>query len=272
MAISLATYNIQYGMGMDGKYDIDRIVAAVADADIIAIQEVSRGSPWNNRADVEADLRRAFKGRFIACHYPADIDLGSIMKDGEVIESRFQFGNMIVSRFPLQSVRNHLLPRSLRSDKLNLQRGALEAMVSTPAGTLRVYSVHLDHIDPNERISQIVELKRIATSFVQTGGAISGLADFGYPEPPLPEDFALMGDFNFEPGSVEMAAMTQDGAIADVTASAVGHTWFDPRGGAPSQRLDHCFMNRDLAQRVTGVRVDADAQGSDHCPVWVMIG
>ncbi len=271
MAIKLATYNIQYGMGMDGSYNIERIAAAVADADIIAIQEVSRNSPWNGGADVEAALRLCFPDRFIACHYPADVDFGSAVKDGKVVENRFQFGNMVVSRFPLQTVRCHLLPRTLRSDQLNLQRGALEAMVATPDGPLRVYNVHLDHIDTQERLAQVAEVKRIAMHFAQTGGAISGLSAFNFPELPLPDNFVILGDCNFEPGSAEMAAMTQGGMIVDVTASDPAHTWFDPRGQAPSQRLDHCFANAVLAARVRSVRVDVDDRGSDHRPVWIYI-
>lgn len=54
MPLSLVTYNIQYGMGMDGMHHLSRIGDAVREAGIIAIQEVSRSSPWNQGADVEA--------------------------------------------------------------------------------------------------------------------------------------------------------------------------------------------------------------------------
>ena len=36
----IATYNIQYGRGKDGRFDIARVVEAVESADIIALQEV----------------------------------------------------------------------------------------------------------------------------------------------------------------------------------------------------------------------------------------
>jgi endonuclease/exonuclease/phosphatase family metal-dependent hydrolase len=269
MPLSLVTYNIQYGIGMDGKYDLGRIVAAVREADVIALQEISRNSPWNAGADVEAGVRALFPDRFIVCHYPADVDFGSAIVNGEFVEKRFQFGNMVVSRFPIVAVRTHLLPRTARADQLNLQRGALEALIAAPQGFFRLYSVHLDHIDPAERLAQVQALKAIATGYEKTGGAISGLAALGFPELPATPDFILMGDFNFGPQSQEMAAMTGDGQTVDISASDPRLSYFDPKGVEADQRLDYCFANPEFAARFNRASVDVEAQGSDHRPVWV---
>ena len=40
--MKLVSYNIQYGRGRDGVFDLQRIAAAVAGADIIALQEIER--------------------------------------------------------------------------------------------------------------------------------------------------------------------------------------------------------------------------------------
>ena len=40
--MKLATYNIQFGLGKDGRYDLARIAEEVKTADIIALQEVDR--------------------------------------------------------------------------------------------------------------------------------------------------------------------------------------------------------------------------------------
>ena len=34
------TYNIQYGLGRDGRYDLERTARVVEGADVIALQEV----------------------------------------------------------------------------------------------------------------------------------------------------------------------------------------------------------------------------------------
>ena len=40
--MKLVTYNIQYGLGKDGRYDLARIAREVGGADVIALQEVER--------------------------------------------------------------------------------------------------------------------------------------------------------------------------------------------------------------------------------------
>ena len=52
--MKLASYNIQYGIGLDGRYDAGRIADAVRGADVIALQEVSRNIPQNGGRDMVA--------------------------------------------------------------------------------------------------------------------------------------------------------------------------------------------------------------------------
>ena len=42
--VKFATYKIQYGVGQDGRYDLDRVIAELQDQDIICLQEVTIGS------------------------------------------------------------------------------------------------------------------------------------------------------------------------------------------------------------------------------------
>ena len=273
MAVRVATYNIQFGIGLDGRYDLPRIVDAVAGADVIALQEVTRGFIRNSGRDMVAEIEELLPDRYCAVHMPADIDFGSAVRDGKAVQNRFQFGNMIISRWPLISIRRLLLPRSMRLGTLNLQRGALEAMIDTPAGVIRFYSVHLDHIDPDERHAQIAALKAVAMSAARTGVGVSGLGEYGFPELPVTEDLLLLGDFNFEPDLAEYRAMlSEDGHLVDVTAADSGWSWTLPEDRSKVKRLDYGFANPALAERVTEVRVDRDAEGSDHMPVWIEIG
>jgi endonuclease/exonuclease/phosphatase family metal-dependent hydrolase len=272
MTIRIVTYNIQYGIGLDGTYNLERIADAVSQADVIAFQEVTRGFIRNQGRDMVAEIEALFPDRFTACHMPTDIDFGSLVRDGKAVQTRFQFGNMIVSRWPITAMRGHLLPRSVRTSTLNLQRGALEALIATPAGPIRFYSMHLDHVDPEERLAQIAALRDVALSFLQTGGAVTGLGEFGYPEPPLSDDFLLLGDFNLEPGSPEYQAITAGrDTIIDVTASDPGWSWTDPAQQPSTKRLDYGFANPALAARISEARVDQTAEGSDHMPVWVQL-
>ncbi|WP_370322437.1 endonuclease/exonuclease/phosphatase family protein [Oricola sp.] len=273
MAFKVVTYNIQYGIGLDGAYDLERIVDVVKDADVIALQEVTRGFMRNQGRDMVAEIEAMLPDRFAVSHMPSDVDFGSSVADGKAVQKRFQFGNMILSRWPILSARGHLLPRSMRTASLNLQRGALEALIETPDGPFRFYSVHLDHIDPQERISQILALKEIAFSAPHTGLAVTGLSEYGFPELPKAEDFILLGDFNFEPDLAEYRDMLAEyGTLTDASAGDSSWSWTDPENRDHVKRLDYGFATPGFAERVAGAHVDQSAEGSDHMPVWLHFG
>ncbi len=48
----------------------------------------------------------------------------------------------------------------------------------------------------------------------------------------------------------------------DCESAAINHTIHD-------MRIDYVYVSADLAGRVCAARIDDDAQGSDHQPVWV---
>lgn len=283
--MKLVTYNTQYGVGRDGRYDLGRIAAAVEGADIIALQEVTRNFMRNNMADMVEGLARLLPDYFHVYGVAMDIDFGMVGDDGKPANKRLQFGNMVLSRWPIVSSRNLLLPRSRRLSRGNLQRSALEALVMAPSGALRVYSVHLDHVNLEERIAQIRHLKERVYAYPMEGGAITGAVEYGFPELPCPEEFVLMGDFNMVPGSPEHLVMagapdpvegTQIVAHHPVDAYALAGgvpdgsvSWTDPTHPEKSRLIDYAFVQAGLAARVQSIRIDKDAQGSDHQPVWL---
>lgn len=282
------TYNIQYGIGMDGRYDLERIVDAVRGADLIALQEVAQNNPQNGGRDMVAELKELLPDYFRVHGAPYTVDMGSAVENGRAVDRHFTFGNMVLSKTPILSSRNHLLPRMRTFDRLNLQRGALEAMVMTPFGPVRFYSVHLDHTSPAERISQIRYLLDRANAYRDEGGAVTGTSENGFPEPPLPEEYVLLGDFNLEPGGPEYreivglpdvefgyaarATLPLDAATLVPGMGEGRVTWVDPKNPDHADRrrcLDYCFVHAALAPRVKACYVDEQAPGSDHRPVWL---
>lgn len=278
------TYNVQYGIGLDGRYDIARIADAVRGADVIALQEVSRNNPNNGGRDMVAELGELLPDYFSVFGAPFRIEMGSSVEGGRAVTRHLEFGNMILSRSPILASRNLLLPRMRTYDRLNLQRGALEALIATALGPIRFYCVHLDHTSPTERIAQIRHLLGRVLAYGVEGGAVTGVSEMGFPEPPHPEAFVLMGDFNLQPGSpeyveitglrdVEFGIVRRAGVPVDASAAVEAEriTWIDPKQQDDPRRrrcLDYCFVQAALAPRVTVCRVDADALGSDHRPVW----
>ncbi len=212
-----------------------------------------------------------------------DLDFGATDKAGRPLNKRFQFGNMVLSRWPVAASRNLLLPRTHRLSRGNLQRSALEALVLCPSGPIRIYSVHLDHISVTERALQIRHLKERAFAYPGEGGAITGSAEYGFPEPPCPEEFILMGDFNMERSSPEYMLMTGERDEAggrparhpvDVFSLGDGLpensvSWVDDARPEDNKLIDFAFVEPGLAARVGKVWIDSEAKGSDHLPLWL---
>ncbi|MDB5525798.1 MAG: Endonuclease [Rhizobium sp.] len=285
--MKFVSFNIQYGVGLDGVYDPKRIANAVKGADIVAFQEVSRNLPKNSQADLPAVFSDLMPDYFPAFGPGTDTDAGSEIINGTARIRRMQFGNMILSRYPILAIRNLLLPRTRTYDKLNIQRSALEALIATPSGPIRVYSVHLDHRHPGERISQIAFLKDRATLYGVEGGAVTGGGELGFADIPHTDDYVIMGDFNMLPESPEYIAMVGASDVyygrtpraTDPTDSlsclgsrvAGDFTWEEPGKPEIRQYLDYCFVSGSMVGRLGNGWVDQDCIASDHKPIWVEV-
>lgn len=286
--MKVVSYNIQYGVGLDGRYDAGRIADAVRGGDVIALQEVSRNNPQNGGRDMVAELTALLPDYFFVYGSNFEANVGSHVKDGRAVMSMFQLGNMVLSKAPIQLSRNLTLPRSRSLAALNFQRGALEALIETPLGFIRFYSTHLDHRNPQERARQIRFLRERLFNHALEGGGLTGLSEVGLPEPPAPEAFMLMGDFNMLAGSpeyVELAGLpdhefgmplSADLAIdAAVWLKASGDdlvTWVDPKrphDAGRHKRIDYVFASASMAASLKRLWVDSAAAGSDHLPVWL---
>lgn len=282
----LLGYNIQYGFGSDGRYDLNRAIAQIAKADIACLQEVDRHWSRSDFDDQPARIAEALPDRYLAFAPGFDMD-ASTVEAGRVTNRRRQFGPMIVSRWPILWTRTHLLPLWPMIDPINTQTCALEACIAAPSGPLRVLSVHLAHVGLEERLAQIAALKAALVPV----GPWSGTDDEpgrnwteSQTEPPCPADILWLGDFNMEPGSAEYRAILGEtpyhpgaryrGALVDAVA-ALGQTLYTHEkqiGGALRLRqLDHAFLPAALAPRLSRVWTDTTCPASDHFPLWLEI-
>ena len=284
--MKLVTYNIQYGKGKDGEYDLGRLAEAVRDADIIGLQEVTRHLPPNVDQDQPGELAALLDDRYWVYGAPADFDASIRNADGTITNRRAQFGNMLLSRWPILSSRLELMPRVRTFDRPALQRGMLEAIIDHPDGPIRVYVVHLDHLLEQHRVVEIEHLLQFADGARRNGAAATGLAGGLGRMSAVPDDFIVMGDCNMLPGSPAYLAMTGEpdyyyGAV--MTADHLvdtwpligrdigdGATWWDEETNfTEGTRLDYVFVTPGLASAVTAAGIDETAAGSDHQPVWI---
>ena len=270
----LLQWNIQWCRGVDGMVDAQRIARtarALCDADVCCFQEVAvnfPALPGNSYADQVAQLAAAFSG--YTAHFAWGVDVP------DALGRRRRFGNLILSRLPVQRVLRHALPWPAHDGVATMPRVALEATVAAPWGPLRVMTTHLEYYSDVQRAAQaarLCEIEREARAHARARAATR--YDEG-PFHPLPRPLAsvLAGDLNMRP---------DDPALAPVRATwrdawQIAHPGepqpptfgvFDPQFATAPYCCDYVFVSEDLAPRVVSARVDAQCTASDHQPVIV---
>jgi endonuclease/exonuclease/phosphatase family metal-dependent hydrolase len=214
------TYNIQYCTGLDGKVDQSRIIEEVSGADVIALQEVERFWPRSGNIDQVKVFQDHFSEYY--CVYGAGVDI-NIPGTAPSDRRTRQFGNMILSRFPIEFSRHHLLPKRGSIGPLSIQRSAVEVTVRVNETPLRIYSVHLTHLSAETRLPQVTHLMNVHEHAVHEGYPVAGDVtgkdwESGISNQDTAMNALIFGDFNFQPDSEEYDQVV--GPISDYG----GHT------------------------------------------------
>jgi endonuclease/exonuclease/phosphatase family metal-dependent hydrolase len=143
--MKLITWNVQWCRGVDTIVDPARIVAEarrLADFDVLCLQEIADNYPdprlaGSDGEDQFARLHALLPGftavPAVAVDQPGD--------DGR----RRRFGNMILSRLPVRQVYRHPLPYPCEPGVPGMPRVAVEAVVGTATGDVRVITTHLEY-------------------------------------------------------------------------------------------------------------------------------
>ncbi|WP_420901980.1 endonuclease/exonuclease/phosphatase family protein [Paenibacillus dendritiformis] len=136
MEIKVATFNIHHGRGIDGKLNLERIAQGIEDsqADIIGLNEVDKHF---SRRSGYADQLTWLSDRLCMRHSFFGPAISSSSKSGSVPE---QYGNAVLSRFPIVSRHNYVFHRSpLHFEK----RAVLEVSVHIHRHLVKIYVTHL---------------------------------------------------------------------------------------------------------------------------------
>ena len=299
--MKIVTYNIQFGLGKDGRFDLERIAGEVDGADIIALQEVE--CYWQRSGGVNQPVQLSqLLNKYYWVYGPYfDVDASTSLPDGRINNVRRQFGNMILSKTPILSTRLFPLPKSALRQRHNMVVGVFEGVVKLQHdGALRIYNAHLGARSQHDRVAQINSIRNTIRRAPAEGGAWTGphahamweahahtLWEEDATPPPMPESFVLLGDFNLETKDPEYDHLVgpRDGDLGRISSKedfidtwvAAGHAEdegvtypTDPSSNdARGMRIDYAFVDESMEKRVLGVRIDEEAQGSDHQPYWV---
>ena len=162
------SYNIHHGEGMDKKVDLERIAGIIKAerADIVALQEVDKGTERTQKRDFPAELAKL-------------TGMSCIFSNNHAHQGG-EYGNAILSRFPILEWTN-LHYGMERKDE---QRGALQATLNINGRQVVFINTHIDfRKDDSERLNNAAEIK--------------GLLEKRYSGKPV----ILCGDFNDVPES-----------------------------------------------------------------------
>ncbi|WP_123816164.1 endonuclease/exonuclease/phosphatase family protein [Myceligenerans xiligouense] len=242
----LATFNIQHGLGPDGRCDPERLAEAVRalDPDILAMQEVDRFQPRSGFADqarICAEAMGAVEYRYVPT-VAGWMSAPGLRWRARGRERYPAYGIALASRLPVRAWRRWRLPMASRwvgPAQLGVDepRVAVAADVETPSGGFTVCATHLS--------------SRLGNAWAQLPWLRDALGS-------APRPLVLMGDLNL-----------RDGAPATVTGwrpLAAARTF--PAAG-PRFQIDHILVDDDGAIRVES---EARAPGtgvSDHRPLVV---
>jgi endonuclease/exonuclease/phosphatase family metal-dependent hydrolase len=159
----VATYNIHKCRGLDRKTSPERIIAVLyeLEAHILCLQEVVDAPDGPPIFDQAREIAKAFPG------YERCFGSNRTHRGGN-------YGNMTLTRFPLQSWRNHDLTHGMREG-----RGALQSDIEIgPGRALHVFNLHLG-TGYMERRSQVARLLSAdVLSFSELNGPRLVVGDF----------------------------------------------------------------------------------------------
>src|SRR5262249_14508993 len=71
------------------------------------------------------------------------------------------FGNALITRLPVLQVFRHLLPWPADATVPNMQRAAVEAVLETRSGPVRVTTTHLEYYSAKQRAAQVERLREL---------------------------------------------------------------------------------------------------------------
>ena len=277
--MKLISWNVQWCRGCDGRVDPARIAMVareMADFDVLCLQEVARnypdlaGSSGENQYEALAGL---FPGYTVVKGVATDVPAPR--------GDRREFGNAIITRLPVLQVFRRLLPWPADTSVPSMQRSAVEAVLESRYGPLRVTTTHLEYYSAKQRAAQVEALRGLQIEAAGHAAAAAPVKESGpFRTAPRPASGILTADFNFPPDDALHARLQSPlapGVPAYRDAWRLRHPGkaHAPTIGVhdklqwpgPPFACDFIFVTEDLAHRVEDVLVNGATDASDHQPV-----
>ena len=224
-------YNIHYGQGNDGEYNLQRLADVINNAkpDLVALQEVDVVVERSGKVHQAQELGKLTG---LAVRYgPTQHYQGGL------------YGNAVLTRLPILDVQIQPLPYTAATRELTTYpRAAIAVDVKLPNNQpLRFISTHFQHNVAEDRVAEATAVNRL----------------FGDGSPPA----ILAGDMNATPDSEPIKILEQKWTNAIDEAAAPSAP-----SSKPQLRIDYVFF-RGKSLKLISTEVISEPMASDHCPV-----
>ncbi len=232
LRLRILSYNIHHAEGVDGKLDVPRIAQVIlsVDPDLVALQEVDKNTIRTGKVNQDIELSRLTK---MNCVFGSNITF----QGG-------QYGNAILSKFPIIKNKNFLLPNVDSGE----QRGLLQSQIQiSNKENVLFFSTHLDH-------------RRSDTERLASAKAINQIISLDNKSPAI-----LAGDFNDVPDSP--------------TLKELGKVWLRSNkkilrtipASKPSRQIDYIFVQPKERWKIIESQVLDEDIASDHRAIFSII-
>lgn len=232
--LRILCYNIHYGQGNDGEYDLERLAEVIKKSkpDLVALQEVDVVVERSGKVH-QAQRLSELTGMEVR-YGPTQHYQGGL------------YGNAVLTKLPILDVLIHPLPYTEATpEKTTYPRGAIAVTVEGPNGKpLRFISTHFQH---NVEEDRVAEAKAINQLFA---------GDDTMPT-------ILAGDMNALPEAEPVQVLLKKWKIAGEEPLAPTAPSKKPRS-----RIDYIFYRPEAKFEVIEAHVVDEPMASDHCPVY----
>ncbi len=232
LRLRILSYNIHHAEGVDGKLDVPRIAQVIlsVEPDLVALQEVDKNTTRTGKVN-------------------QDIELAHLTKMNSVFGSNItfqggQYGNAILSKFPIIKNKNFLLPNVDSGEQRGLLRSQIQ--ISNKENVL-FFSTHLDH-------------RRSDTERLASAEVINQIISLDNKSPAI-----LAGDFNDVPESPTLKELgklwlrTNKKILKTIPASK------------PSRQIDYIFVQPKERWKIIESQVLDEDIASDHRAIFSII-
>ena len=232
LRLRILSYNIHHAEGVDGKLDVPRIAQVIlsVEPDLVALQEVDKNTTRTGKVNQDIELARLTK-------------MNSVFGSNITFQGG-QYGNAILSKFPIIKNKNFLLPNVDSGEQRGLLRSQIQ--ISNKENVL-FFSTHLDH-------------RRSDTERLASAEAINQIISLDNKSPAI-----LAGDFNDVPDSP--------------TLKELGKVWLRTNkkilktipASKPSRQIDYIFVQPKERWKIIESQVLDEDIASDHRAIFSII-